>query len=144
MKIKNLSLSKKLISLWFVSIILCAVSFEGILSFPNLIKSAQTISQYIVTFAHALYVIAGVVIVIGIWRSLHYTSAIVIVWGIGSLGAALGGPLAFSVVQATFLRTSIIISLIILVLTIGLFFYTRNIVKKKYQKKSDQENIPII
>jgi hypothetical protein len=133
MKIKNKKLSWKLIGLWLVSIILCAVSFEGILSFPNLIKSSQTLSQYIVSFAHALYVIAGVVIVIGMWRSLSYTSTIVIIWGIGSLGAALGGPLAFSSVQAAFLRTSIIITLIILILTTGLFLYTRYIIKRKNQ-----------
>ena len=129
MKIKNLRLSKKLISLWFVSIILCAVSFEGILSFPNLIKSSQTISQYIVSLSHSIYVISGIVIVIGLWRSFKYTPTIVIIWGTGSLGAALGGPLAFSKVQATFLRTSVIIFFVIIILTSGLFIYTRNIIK---------------
>lgn len=133
MKIKNIKLSWKLIGLWLVSLILCAVSFEGILSFPNLIKSSQTILQYIVSFAHVLYVIAGVVIVIGMWRSLSFTSTIVIIWGIGSLGAALGGPFVFSEVQATFMRTSIIISLIILILTSLLFLYTRYIIKRKNQ-----------
>jgi hypothetical protein len=134
MKIKNLRLFKNPVSLWFVSIILCAVSFEGTLSFPNVIKSSQSISQYLVSFSHALYVIAGVAIVIGIWRSLHYTPAMVIIWGIGCLGAALGGPLAFSTIQATFLRTSVIITLVILFLTSGLFLYTRNIIKGKTQK----------
>jgi hypothetical protein len=74
-----------------------------------------------------------IVIVIGLWRSLHFTSTIVVIWGIGSLVAALGGPLAFSTTQATFLRTSVIITLIILLLTYGLFLYTRYIIKGKTQ-----------
>jgi hypothetical protein len=133
MKIKDFKLVKRLIVMWLVSIILCAVSFEGILSFPNILKSSQTISQFMVSITHVMYIIAGVVIVIGIWRSLHFTPAIVIIWGIGSLGAALGGPLAFSDVQATFLHTSIIVSLFILVLTSGLFIYTRRNLKAKNQ-----------
>ena len=133
MKSKNLRLFKKPISLWLVCIILCAVSFEGILSFPNIIKSSQSISQYIVALFHALYVIAGIVIVICMWHSLRFTSATVIIWGLGSLGAALGGPLAFNTIQATFLRTSVIITLVILLLTYGLFLYTRYIIKGKTQ-----------
>jgi hypothetical protein len=134
MKIKDIKLSVKLTSMWLVCIILCVVSFDGILSFPNLIKSSQTTLQYVIAFFHALYVIAGVVIVIGMWRSLYFTPAIVIIWGIGSLGAALGGPLAFSTIQATFLRTAVIITIIILLLTYGLFLYTRYIIKGKTQK----------
>ena len=129
--IKDVKLLKKPISLWLVSIILFAVSLEGILSFPNLLMSSQTISQHLVIITHALYVLAGIIIIVGLWFSHKATPIIVIIWGIVSLGAALGGPLAFSQIKATSLRTSIIIALLIFLITSGLFLYTRYIIKKE-------------
>jgi hypothetical protein len=67
------------------------------------------------------------------WRSLLFTPALVIIWGIASLSAALGGPTAFSQMPPTFLRTAILITLAIFILTSGLFLYTRNILNKKGQ-----------
>ena len=129
--IKDVKLLKKPISLWLVSIILFAVSLEGILSFPNLLMSSQTISQHLVIIIHALYVLAGIIIIVGLWFSHKATPIIVIIWGIVSLGVALGGPLAFSQIKATFLRTSIIIALLIFLITSGLFLYTRYIIEKE-------------
>jgi len=129
--IEDVKLLNKPISLWFISIILFAVSLEGILSFPKLLMSSQTISQYLVIITHALYALAGIIIIVGLWFSHKATPTIVILWGIVSLGAALGGPLAFSQIKATFLRTSIIIALLIFLITSGLFLYTRYIVKKE-------------
>ena len=129
--IKDVKLLKKPISLWLVSIILFAVSLEGILSFPNLLMSSLTISQHLVIITHALYVLAGIIIIVGLWFSHKATPIIVIIWGIVSLGVALGGPLAFSQIKATFLRTSIIIALLIFLITSGLFLYTRYIIEKE-------------
>jgi len=129
--IKDFKLFKKPISLWLVSIILLAVSLEGILSFPGLLKSSQTIPQYLVIITHASYVLAGIVVIVGLWLSHKATLTIVVIWGIVSLGAALGGPLAFSQIKATFPRTAIIISLLIFLITAGLFLYTRYIIKKE-------------
>jgi hypothetical protein len=131
MKTNDLKLTKRTVGLWLVSIILCAVSLDGILGFPNLIQSSQSLPQYMVAIAHALYVMAGILVVIGIWRSLPFTSTMVIIWGIGSLVAGLGGPLVFSATQPTFLRTSIIITLVVVIFTFCLFLYTRNIIKSK-------------
>ena len=131
MKIKKIKLLNKPVSLWLISIILCVVSFEGILSFPSLIKSSSSLAHYLVIISHALYVISGIAIVIGMWRSLLYTPTLVIIWGITSLSAALGGPVAFSQMPPTFLKTAIIITLTIFTLTFGLFLYTRNILIKR-------------
>jgi hypothetical protein len=131
MKIKLLN---KSVSVWVISLILFVVSFEGILSFPGLIKSSSTLSHYLVICSHALYVITGIVIVIGMWRSLPYTPTLIIIWGITSLFAALGGPLAFSQIPPTFLKTAILITLAIFVITTGLFLYVRNLLNIKNQK----------
>jgi hypothetical protein len=129
--IKDFKLLKKPISLWLISIILFAVSLEGVLSFQGLLKSSQTVLQYSVIISHALYVITGIMIILGLWFSHKYTLAIVIVWGIVSICAALGGPLAFSQVKTTFPLTAIIIALLITLITSGLFFYTRYIISKE-------------
>jgi hypothetical protein len=129
--IKDFKLFNKPISLWIISIILFIVSLDGILSFPGLLKSSQTIVQYSVIISHALYGITGIMIILGLWFSHKATLTIVIIWGVVSLGAALGGPLAFSPVKATFPKTAIIITLLIILITSGLFLYTRYIVKKK-------------
>jgi hypothetical protein len=128
--IKDFKLFKKPISLWLVTIILLAVSVEGILSFPGLLKSSQTIPQYLVIITHASYVLTGIVVIVGLWLSHKATLTIVIIWGIVSLGAALGGPLAFSQIKSTFPRTAIIIALLIFLITAGLFLFTRYIIKK--------------
>jgi hypothetical protein len=128
--IRNYRLLNKPLSMWLVSLILFAVSLEGILSFPGLVRSSQTVSHYLVVTSHALYVIAGIVIILGLWLSLRVTSSIVIIWGFVSLGAAIGGPLAFSQIPSTFPRTAFIMTLAIFVLTCGLFLYTRNFIGK--------------
>jgi len=129
MKLKLPAWMKKPFHFWLVIILLSAVSFEGILSFPGILSSSQTLMQYIVICIHALYVIAGIGIIIGMWRYLRFTSFMVIIWGIASLGAAIGGPLALSQVQPTFTRTAVIMGLLIALLTSGLFLYTRRICK---------------
>lgn len=128
---KTLKLLNRPISLWFISIILFAVSLEAILSFPPLLKSSQTIFQYVIITCHALYAVTGLVIILGLWLPFKYTSTIVIIWGFASLGAALGGPLAFSQPNATFPRTAIIMATAVFMLTAGLFLYSRNIFTKK-------------
>lgn len=130
MMIKNYRLLNKPISLWLVSLILLVVSLEGILSFPALLKSSQTLSHYMVITSQALYVIAGLAIILGLWLSKRFTTAIVIVWGFVSLGAAIGGPLAFSQIPSTFPRTAFSMTLAIFILTYGLFLYTRYLIGK--------------
>lgn len=122
---------KKLIGLSLVSIILFAISIEGILSFPGLLKSSQTTLEYMVIISQALYGITGILIIVGLWFSFRFTSAVVIFWGIVSLGAALGGPAVFSHVKPTFPRTAMIITLIIIIITAGLFFYSKYIIRKE-------------
>ena len=130
MRITDFKLFNKPFGLWLISIILLALSFEGILSFPSIVQTSQTIARFIVCLSHALYVIAGVIIIIGLWFSLRITLTFVIFLGIASLGAALGGPLVFSSIQAKFLLTSIIMTMVIIIITVGLFLYSRAIIKK--------------
>jgi len=129
--IKDFKLFKKPISLWLISILLFAVSLEGILSFPGILRSCQTVIQYSVVISHALYVISSILIILGLWFSHKATLTIVIIWGIVSLGAALGGPLAFSQTKPTFPQTALVITLLIILITSGLFLYTRYIVIKE-------------
>ena len=118
---------KKPVSVWVVSFALCAVSLEGLWSLPAILASLQTAGQYFVAVSHAAYVIAGFLIVLGIWRSVHWTWIVVIIWGITSLGAAVGGPLAFSPTTAPTHRTIIAITIAVLLLTSGLLWYVRRI-----------------
>ncbi|HLN55008.1 MAG TPA: hypothetical protein VK207_03385 [Bacteroidales bacterium] len=128
---KGFNLLKRPLSLWLVSIVLFAVSLEGILSFPGLMKSSQTTMEYAVIVSQGLYALAGIVIIAGLWFSLRATPLIVILWGIFSLGAALGGPLFFSHVKPTFPRTAIIMTLAVFFITAALFLYTRYIINKQ-------------
>lgn len=130
MKIKGITFLKKPLSLWLVSAILLAVCLEGILSFPYLLKTSESINQYLVVFSHASYVIAGIIVILGLWVSFSATPVFVVIWGFASLGAAEGGPLAFSVVKATFPKTAIIIALLIFAITYMLFIYSRYMIKK--------------
>jgi len=115
---------RKQISLWLISIILCIVSFEGILSFPRLIGPSLTLSKSLVCLAQVTYVIFGVFIVVGLWKSLNITPKIIIGWGIASMGAALGGPFAYSTVHSLSLPTAVFIILGISLITFGLFLFS--------------------
>lgn len=120
---------KKPVSVWVVSFALCTVSLEGLWSLPNVLSSLETTSQYLVAVSHVVYVIAGFLIVLGIWRSIRLTWIAVIVWGIASLGAAIGGPLTFGPTTATHERTIVAMTIVILLLTSGLLWYVRRITR---------------
>ena len=116
-------------SVWAISISLCAVSVDGVVGLPNIVSSLQTFMQYLVAASHIAYIITGIIIVIGIWRSLRSTRVVVIIWGITSLGAALGGPLAFAPTSAMLARTTIVITITILLASCGLLWYVHNMIR---------------
>jgi len=120
---------KRTVGIWIISISLCAVSFEGLWSLPGIVRSSRTTLQYLVAVSQAAYVMAGIAIVIGLWRDNRSTRPAVVSWGIASTGAAIGGPLAFGPDHALTSRTAILIMLMITVLTLWLFWYVRRIVR---------------
>lgn len=54
---------------------------------------------------------------------------IVILLSVISLGAAIGGPFEFGPAQTTFVRIAVIMGLLIVLLTSGLFIYTHRVCK---------------
>jgi hypothetical protein len=131
---KEIKLLKKPLTLWLVSIALFAVIIEGILSFPGILSSAESGLQIAVAVSHALYALSGIAIITGLWLSLRAAPYFVIIWGITGLGAALGGPLAYSKVDGTFSKTAALMVLLIFLITAGLFLYSRYIVRKESKK----------
>lgn len=128
---KEIKFLNKPLSLWLVSIALFAIIFEGILSFPGILKSSESALQLTIAFSHALYALSGIAIITGLWLSIRATPVFVIIWGITGLGAALGGPLAFSNVNGTFSKTAALMVLLIFLITAGLFLYTRHIIRRE-------------
>lgn len=122
---------KKPLSIWIITIVLCAVSLEGFLSFPNILLTLQTPLQYIVAACHIIYVGMSLGIVYCIWRSLRSTWIVVIIWGIASIGAAVGGPWTFGATSPTIYRTTIAVTLSIVLLTLLLLGYVRQMRRKK-------------
>ena len=117
------------IGVWFTSFALSAVSLEGIWSYPNVLSSSKTTAQYFVAASDIVYIIAGFLIVTGIWQSNHSTWLAVIVWGFASLGAAIGGPLAFGPTTATTHLSIIVMTIAVLLITSGLLCYVRRITR---------------
>jgi len=122
---------KKPVSVWLISLALCAVSFEGLWSLPNVLLSLQTTSQILVAISHIIYVISGFAVVTGIWRSVRSTWIAVIIWGVSGPGAAIGGPLVFSPITAATPRTVIVIAISVLLITMGLLLYVRRITRAR-------------
>lgn len=118
---------KNLVIKWIVSILLGIISLGGLLSFPTILSSAHNSSQYLVATAHLIYVLSGFAIIYGIWKSVRSTQLIVVIWGIASLGAALGGPLVYASATTTFYRAAILMSITIGILTFALLWYIRRI-----------------
>ncbi len=117
----------KKIDVWLVSLALCAISFEGLWSIPTVLDSLQTVPHYLVAISQIGYSIAGIGVVVGIWRSSRSTRTMVIIWGIASLAAAIGGPLTFSPATPTIHRTIIAIAVAVVIMTLGLLWYVHRI-----------------
>ena len=116
---------RKSISFWLLSLCLFVISVEGVLSLPTILSQLNNGAQYLVVVCHLAYVISGVLVVYGMWRSLSSTWILVTTWGIGSLGASIGGPLAFSSTTATNYGSIVMIAIAVLLLTSGLLWYVR-------------------
>jgi hypothetical protein len=116
---------KRPIAVWLIALSLSAVSLDSILGLPNILVSVDAMPKFLIALSHVLYSIAGIGVVIGIWRSLRWTWIAVILGGSASLGAAIGGPLAFGPIPPEFLRTAIAMAFAILLLTSALLWYVR-------------------
>ena len=119
---------------WLVSVLLCAVSFEGLWTMTYVWSSAGTLAQQLVAVCHVSYVVAGIAVVIGIWRSVRSTWIAVAIWGAASLGAALGGPAAFGPPSAMKARVAGAVSIAIVLITAVLLVYVRRITCDKVAK----------
>jgi hypothetical protein len=123
----------KKIHVWLVSLALCAISFEGLWRIPSVLDSLQTVPQHFVAISQIVYSIAGIGVVVGFWRSSRSTMTMVIIWGIASLAAAIGGPLTLSPATPTLHRPIIAIAVAVVIMTLGLLWYVHRITRAEIQ-----------
>jgi hypothetical protein len=107
------------------TIILFAISINGILGLPVILSTLHSDIQYLVAISQITYIVSGIAVGVGIWRTFRGIKLLTLIWGLTILCTTLG-PFTFAPFMMTFTRISLIITSTIIIATLSLLWFVIN------------------